>query len=672
MRHIAGILIALAATSAATALAITPSPVADWQPDYRYDGEPPESFASVGDVDWSGTAQEIVARPRAGGKGGWLILPPRLQDVAAYAEFLCSTPCEAGIQIRSFSGTDGHWYGTVARFGSRSAGLAGVSEQGGEARFEALTGGGGQSRFSVPKGGMAAGAAPSVPGVDNPLRPLFPKLSAPVIPLPGRADAAPTRSPSYAPPSPSRSADAAGGFRPGEWNSIELLGDTDIALASFNDGRKHTGVMPGGADGFGQVALYVGPGTGEVRFRHIAVKDLGAQQRPAEVASPRYRAVKLDDLSYAWDTAIADINRDGYNDLVAGPYYYLGPDFTLRRELYVASSFSPGNQYAANMITHAHDFTGDGWPDILVTEARQMALLVNPRGEPRRWERHMVVPGNISELTLLQDLDGDGTPELLLVQAGRVAIAQPAPGKATEPWPVFFVSGPGARLHGFGAGDIDGDGRMDILQADGWWQQPASGLFSAEWQFHPYLFSNPEHPGDRVEGGGEMAVVDVNGDGLADVITSINAHGFGLAWYEQVRNAGKIDFRPHLIMGDYRRLNPGGLTVSQLHAGVVARDVDRDGVIDFFTGKKRWAHLDSHADPDPGGPAYLLLYRGIRDRSAGGGVRFEPEIISNRAGVGSALTVGDIDGDSLPDVATSGVDGSWVFLTGHRKKGAKK
>jgi len=29
-----------------------------------------------------------------------------------------------------------------------------------------------------------------------------------------------------------------------------------------------------------------------------------------------------------------------------------------------------------------------------------------------------------------------------------------------------------------------------------------------------------------------MFAYDVNGDGLNDVITSINAHGYGLAWYE--------------------------------------------------------------------------------------------------------------------------------------------
>ena len=40
-----------------------------------------------------------------------------------------------------------------------------------------------------------------------------------------------------------------------------------------------------------------------------------------------------------------------------------------------------------------------------------------------------------------------------------------------------------------------------------------------------------------------MAVYDVNGDGLNDVVTSIAAHGIGLAWFEQKRDgAGKISF----------------------------------------------------------------------------------------------------------------------------------
>lgn len=657
----------LAISVAATAAPL--SPVADWMPDTIYSGEMIDGLPAGGEVDWHIEGKDIVARPRPGGRGGWLLLDRPLQDVAAYVEFKCANPCDAGLVVRAARTDGGGFAGTLAHYGSEPSGLAGLQFAAGQpSELKTLPDGEGQSRFAVPPGGAPAGAAPSVPGVDNPLRRLFPRVEAPVISLPGGSAAGSTGA-AFAPPAPSRSTSVATGFRAGEWNRIELLVDTNVARASLNDGRREARVVPDGADGFGPVALYVGAGSGEVRFRTLAIKDLGALSVPPDVTSPAYRVQKVDNFSYAWDTAIADVNRDGHQDLIAGPYYYLGPNFTRRRELYVASTYSPGNQYVGNMITHAEDFTGDGWPDILVTEGRQMALLVNPRAEPRRWDRHMVVPGNISELTVLEDLDGDGRSELLIVQAGKVAIAQPRPGAETDPWPVFIVSPVAAKLHSFGVGDIDGDGRKDIVQSGGWWQQPAGGLFAAEWTFHPFTFGDPEHPDERVDGGGEMAVVDVNGDGLADVITSINAHGFGLAWYEQKRRGGEIYFEPHLIMGDYRRNNPGGLTVSQLHAGVVAADVDGDGIVDFFTGKKRWAHLDSHSDPDPASPAYLLLYRGKRDRAVPGGIRFEPEIISNRAGVGSALTVTDIDGDGRLDIATSGVDGTYVF---HAVKAPKR
>ena len=38
-----------------------------------------------------------------------------------------------------------------------------------------------------------------------------------------------------------------------------------------------------------------------------------------------------------------------------------------------------------------------------------------------------------------------------------------------------------------------------------------------------------------------MCVYDVNGDGLNDVVTALQAHVFGLAWFEQKRDAGGND-----------------------------------------------------------------------------------------------------------------------------------
>jgi hypothetical protein len=94
--------------------------------------------------------------------------------------------------------------------------------------------------------------------------------------------------------------------------------------------------------------------------------------------------------------------------------------------------------------------------------------------------------------------------------------------------------------------------------------------------------------------------------------TSPAAHGFGLAWFEQKKDAaGTISFVQQMIMDNYSTANAGGVTFSQLHARAVPADIDGDGVTDFVTGKRYWAHLETSGDVDPYGEP--VLGRGTRD-----------------------------------------------------------
>ena len=144
-------------------------------------------------------------------------------------------------------------------------------------------------------------------------------------------------------------------------------------------------------------------------------------------------------------------------------------------------------------------------------------------------------------------------------------------------WHAISPKGPWQRFtHGIGVGDVNGDKKMDILEKDGWWEQPASLAGDPVWTKHDALFGG---------GGSQMFAYDVNGDGKNDVITSLAAHGYGLAWFEQTNDGGVMGWTKHLIIGEKPEENPQGVAFSQLHA-VALIDMNGDGLKDIVTGKQ--------------------------------------------------------------------------------------
>jgi hypothetical protein len=306
-------------------------------------------------------------------------------------------------------------------------------------------------------------------------------------------------------------------------------------------------------------------------------------------------------------------------------------------------------------VSFAGDFTGDGWPDILLASTDSNKLYVNPRGEARRWDvyANVIPPANQAEISVMKDLDGDGVPELVYGSAGAMRFAKVDPAKPYGPWISVQVGDLGTySAHGVGAGDINGDGRPDILGPSGWWEQPASGAQQPLWTFHAGPFGR---------GGAEMAVYDVNGDGLNDVVTALQAHGFGLSWFEQKRQGGTITFVEHPIAGNFAAQNAGGVTFSEPH-GSTSADVDHDGIPDFIVGKRFFSHHESFLDPDPYGAPVLYVYRTVRNPAAPGGAEFVPELVHNQSGAGSQVLAVDLNKDGAIDIVTSTTQGAFVFF----------
>jgi hypothetical protein len=454
------------------------------------------------------------------------------------------------------------------------------------------------------------------------------------------------------PPAPSTA------FRPNDWNTVQVLIDANIVQAGMNQGARLNPVAVDLETGsFGPIALHVA-GTSEVRFKDLALKDLQPRTTPAEQSSPRFRVQHFEEHYYGWSAAAGDFNNDDVLDVTIANRYYLGPGFTVSREIYLAQAFSPATQYGPAMVNFAHDYTGDGWDDVLVAESRTPVLYVNPRGESRRWTRHEVFPTVASEAIIFRDMNADGTPDAVFAGGGVAQWATVDPANPTGPWKVYRVSeqGPASSSnHGIGAGDVNGDGRIDILMSHGWWEQPAAGPTETPWRFHQAAF------GRNGNAGGEIVVLDANGDKLPDVVTALEAHSFGLAWYEQKRSAsGAISWVEHMIMDDFRSKNAGGVTFTELHA-MTSADVTGDGVPDVITGKRHWAHRDSYADPDPHGPGVLYVYRTVRNPKAPGGAEFVPELVHNRSGVGSMIQTADLNKDGLVDIIAATTHGGHIF-----------
>ena len=618
-------------------------------PDWSFKGSSLGAWRTLGAAEWRADNGEIVGIPKSP-EGGWLIFDKPLQDVQFASTFRCTAGSRAGVMLRAQTTPDGirGVYVELPEGEKPAAAVAlKLDARGHEVSREALKPAFGTVRFVAPpsdtgRGGQPAASPPRKGG--PPGRGFGPNAALP-------PDSPYTR-PNYS-------------YRPNEWNPLEVILDANYLRVWINNGPEG-GSTNGQADDdiatYGPVALYVG-GTGEVQFKDVEIKDLGRHFTPKEEVSSRFRMQRINDFYYGWSAAAADINQDGILDIVSGPFYYLGPDYQVSREIYPSQTSAVGTQYTPAAVNFAYDFTGDGWPDVLVANGRPMSLYVNPRGELRRWDKYNVLPTVSSEVAVFKDIDGDGKPDVVFIGGGAVCWASPDPANPTAPWPVHVVSAQGYGVvaqHGLGAGDINGDGRTDIVSPYGWWEQPPKGTPPGPWQYHPVKFGRWPRAGAS-PGGAEMGVYDVNGDGLNDVVTSLEAHGWGLAWYEQKRDkSGVISFTEHIISDDRLAKNPENVTFSEAHAATFA-DVDGDGIPDFIVGKRVYSHLESYTDPDPYGPGVLYWFRTVRNSKAPGRAEFKPELIHNRSGVGSTVLAVDLNKDGAMDIVTSTNRGTFIF-----------
>ena len=352
------------------------------------------------------------------------------------------------------------------------------------------------------------------------------------------------------------------------------------------------------------------------------------------------------------NATVADLNRDGRLDIVSGPNIFLAPDFAPQA---YRANHAAGDYQHENSV-HVLDVDGDGWPDIIAAgwEEDGIYWYKNPGRTPvesgKPWEMHrpwtaarLTRTRGTMEIAVLHDYDGDGVPEL---HAANYRREQPLEvfrfGRSATGAPLLtpFVLGREGGGHGVAFGDVNGDGREDVLCELGWYERPAGDPFATAWRLHRETDLTKMHPSCP------FVVKDLNGDGRLDLVFG-RGHNVGLYWWEQLAPAadGTTRWQQHVI----------DETWSQAHCLQFA-DLDGDGVDELIAGKCVWAHDGG----DPGAAEPPVAYYYTWDRAKLAFTRHTIAAPGEGIGLNRQFAVADLNGDGRPDLVAPTKVGLWV------------
>jgi hypothetical protein len=192
---------------------------------------------------------------------------------------------------------------------------------------------------------------------------------------------------------------------------------------------------------------------------------------------------EIDRFPAGYQVAVADLDRDGRPDVIALSTeanrvdWYENPNWRRR----------PVARTDRNIDLAVYDVDGDGRPEIALasgfhfaesTRGGQISLLTQPVRPDESWVVHPIAIDPVTHRVRWADLDGDGRKELVhapLFSSGSQGAKAPKPahlwafrtpqdpaGGHWQPWKIDETL---TVLHGLYAGDLDQDGRDELLTA---------------------------------------------------------------------------------------------------------------------------------------------------------------------------------------------------------------
>jgi hypothetical protein len=331
------------------------------------------------------------------------------------------------------------------------------------------------------------------------------------------------------------------------------------------------------------------------------------------------------------------------------------------------------------------DINGDGRLDIITanSNSNNVGVLLGSATTPGTFPATATFYGSGGDFPVgigVSDVNGDGRPDIVVSSSANVGVLlNQATAPGTFSAAIVYSSG-NSSPRGLALTDVNRDGRLDIITGGNGNLGVLLNLAAAPGTFGPAATYNTGTSAN------DIAVGDVNGDGRPDVAVS-NFNGGNISLL--LNSASAPGTFP--AVASY---NTGGISAR----GITLGDVNGDGRLDLVTGNQDSNNisvlLNQAASPGTFGPAALYSSgangpNGVAVRDMNGDGR--PDIVSanNNAGSGSTVSVllnsattpgtflagttynsggrgpiqialGDVNGDSQPDITTSLVNSAAI------------
>lgn len=342
--------------------------------------------------------------------------------------------------------------------------------------------------------------------------------------------------------------------------------------------------------------------------------------------------------------AVGDVNKDGKMDILAGNYWFEAPSW--KKTLLHTDTITQVQGYSTSFLNFCMDVNNDGWPDLIRFDlpGGVCAWYQNPKNEKGLWQSHLILNSAGNESPAFVDVDKDGRMDLICNDTftKQVIWLKSPTAKKDTVWKRHVISNDQSRgtyryTHGLGWGDVNKDGRNDVMIKSGWWESPVD-VKDSDWKFHEANLG---------QDCANMFVQDVDEDGDQDIISS-SAHDYGIWWYEQQKDdKGTVTWVTHEISKLF----------SQSHA-LALEDINADGHPDLITGKRYFAH--NGGDPGAYEPSVLYWFEFVPGKIP----RWIPHQVDDNSGIGNNFIVRDLNKDQLMDIIISNKKGVFFFEQG--------